>query len=201
MILLTILFITGCSSTIKPIPYKNRYLVAVGDIQNQTGDTNYDPILEPLTGNFISELQKTDCFRLVERQRLKSMLDEHKLGMSGLTDPGRSKEVGKLLGVDAILFISLSSVNYQNQLNKVGQGIENGNETINVNTDARLVAAETGEIYASTSHSEKVNNTYSRVGSIKNGEKIDMKLAVQKAFEQSAEIMARDISSQVSKNQ
>jgi curli biogenesis system outer membrane secretion channel CsgG len=193
--------IAGCSSHVRPepVPYEKRLLIAVGDMQNRTGDTNYNSILDPMTGMFISELQKTSCFRLVERQRLKSLLEEMKLSMSGLTDPDHTREVGRLLGVDAFLFVDITSVIYDDKINSVGESIENGNETFNVTSDARLSAVDTGEILASSTKLETLKNSYSRVGSISNGQKADKKVFVQRALEASVESLASDIACQISK--
>ena len=95
--LLTALLITvfaACGPNVKPeksIPYNQRLLIAVSDVGNQTGETNYDSILDPLAGNVITELQKTECFRIVERQRLRNLLEEMKLGTAGLTDPEKQQ--------------------------------------------------------------------------------------------------------------
>ncbi len=201
-----IIILTACTHNTKPekkfnaIPYEKRILIAVGDLQNRTGDADYDSILDPLTGIFINELQKTSCFRLVERQRLKSLLEEMKLSFSGLTDPAASKQVGKLLGVDAFIFVDLSAVDYNNDKNEVGDHIEKGDETFIVRSDARLVAVETGEIYASSAYSVTMENSYSKVGSILKGQKADKKAFVEEAMEQSVEYLAQDIAGQVSRN-
>ncbi len=203
LIILGVMLFACCTPAKKPettVTYQKRLLVAVGDIQNQTDDTNYDSILDPLTGSFIDALQKTGCFRLVERQRLKSVLEELKLGMAGLTDPSQSKEIGKLLGVDAILLIDLTSVVYENDKKSVGSFIERGSETFKVISDARLVAVDTGEIYASSSHSVTLENSYEKVGSIMNGQMADKKAMVQEAMQKSVEFLAHDISSQVPRN-
>ena len=42
-------------------------------------------------------------FTIVTRSRLNQVLSEHKIQMSGLTDPSTSKKIGKILGVDAII--------------------------------------------------------------------------------------------------
>ena len=112
-IFLIIPFLFSCNESkttvkggIKSIPYNKRILVAVGTIENKTGDTSHNATLENATGIFISELDSTECFRLIERQRIKTILEEQKLGMAGIIDPSKTKEVGKILGADAILLIA-----------------------------------------------------------------------------------------------
>jgi curli biogenesis system outer membrane secretion channel CsgG len=49
-------------------------------------------------------LLETKYFDLLEREKLGQILDEQKLGMSGVVDDATAVEVGKLLGVNAMVF-------------------------------------------------------------------------------------------------
>lgn len=49
-------------------------------------------------------LLETDYYDIVERDKLKQILDEQNLGMAGVVDEATAVEVGKLLGVDAMIF-------------------------------------------------------------------------------------------------
>ncbi len=51
---------------------------------------------------------RTNVFNLVERSRLDQVLKEQKLAVSGAIDESQAVEVGKLLGVDAIIVGSIS---------------------------------------------------------------------------------------------
>ncbi len=203
IVFLTCLILSGCSQTlmkfVKPVPFEKRLLVAVGDIQNQSGNPDYNPLMERMTGNFIYELHETECFRLIERQRLKSLLEEYKLGMAGLVDPAKSKEIGKILGVDAILFINLASVNYSTDKKEVG-AIKTETETFEILMDSRLVTVETGEILAASKSSISTTNVFSSVGSIKSGEKADQLAVVQNGLEASVKTLAREIAWQISRS-
>ncbi len=204
---LSTLILTSCSGsarpelkTVKPVPAAKRLLIAAGDFQNQSGNASYDPLMDGLTGNFISELFSTECFRIVERERLKSILDEHKLGMTGLLDPDKTKEIGKLPGVDAIVFVNLSSVIYRVEKKEAGMAITE-KETFEINLDARLISIETGEILAAAKTSIPFENEFSSLGTLKKGEKIDPKIFVKKGLEDSAKILAHELAYQISKNQ
>jgi curli biogenesis system outer membrane secretion channel CsgG len=190
----------ACAPNVRPIPYNLRLLIAVSDVGNQTGETNYDSILDPLAGNVITELQKTECFRIVERQRLRNLLEEMKLGAAGLTDPENSKEVGKILGVDAILFVDLTSVDYNNDQKSIGRIIVKANETFIINSAARLVSVETGEIYASSAYTVTNENSYSHVGMISNGQMADRNEMVLSAMQQSIKPLVIDISRQMQRS-
>jgi len=210
--LLFVLFIagvianTGCisktSHTIKPISYKKRLLVAVADLQNRTGNPEYDSLMvEGLTGSLIHELHGTECFRVIERQRLTAILEEMKLGMTGLLDPKKTKEVGRMLGVNAILFVNLASVRYDYNVDTVFPLAKAETEKIDVTLDARLVAVETGEVLATAKSSTRYENNFgTAIGFVKRGGKADQKSVVQVGMESSLKELAHEIAWQFSKN-
>lgn len=81
----------------------------------------------------ISELFKTGRYDIVERKLLSSLLEQHKLNMTGLVDEATARKVGKLLGVDYIVtgtVIDLDSA---------------------LNVNARTIDIETGSIVATGS--------------------------------------------------
>ncbi len=51
-----------------------------------------------------ARLFESKFFQIVERERVVQILEEHKLAMSGVVDATTAREVGKLLGVDALIF-------------------------------------------------------------------------------------------------
>ena len=193
----------GCASgpslrSVEPIDFNKRMLVAVGDMQNQTGNQDYDPLMGDFTGGFTAELHETGCFRVIERQKLQAIMEEMKLGMAGLTDPAKTREAGKMAGAEAILFVNLASVKYSSKKNSTffAQDVKEKIETI---MDARLVAVETGEILAASKISIPFTNRYSSFCLFKDGEKADQKQIVQKNLEKSIKYLARELAWQVSK--
>jgi curli biogenesis system outer membrane secretion channel CsgG len=193
----------GCASdpslrSVEPIDYNKRMLVAVSDIQNQTGNRDYDPLMGDFTGSFTAELHETGCFRVIERQKLQSIMEEMKLGMAGLTDPAKTREAGKMAGAEAILFVNLASVKYNSTKDSTffAQNVKEEIETI---MDARLVAVETGEILAASKISIPFTNRYRSFCLFKDGEKADQKLIVQQSLEKAIKHLAREVAWQVSK--
>jgi len=77
-----------------------------------------------------SALVESGYFNIVERLKLRTILDEIQLGQTGMIDPDYAKKAGKLLGADIILTGTLAAVG----------------EEWNVNL--RLVNTETGLIIA-----------------------------------------------------
>ena len=202
--LLLILVLSSCGSndvirSVDPLPFDKRPLIAVGDFQNKTGDTNYDGLMDGLTGNFIYELHSTQCFRMIERDRLKSLLDESKLGRSGLTDPSKTKQIGKLLGVDAILFVNLASVNYTSDV-KSALVAQTENEIYDITLDSRLVAVDTGEILTASKKTRRFENTFSSALFLKAGDKADPKSLVKKSLEESVKYLANELAYQYTRN-
>ena len=155
LMVLVLFAFNGCYSTSKmrnidqsKVPLDNRMTVAVVDFANQTGDKSYDQLIGSVTGNMIDELQKTKAYRLIERQRLDTVLGELKLSMSGLMDSEKAKQVGKQLGVDAFIFGNLASVKYSRSKQSILIMWTEGQQN-EVSMDARLVKVETGEIVSS----------------------------------------------------
>lgn len=84
-------------------------------------------------GKFIAEelttrLFTTQKFEVVERQLLNKVLQEHKLNLTGIIDAGSAKELGKILGVDAVVSGTITDLD----------------KTVKINS--RLIATETGTI-------------------------------------------------------
>lgn len=82
--------------------------------------------------NVVEQLMTTfynlNRFKLFERSQLESILEEQKLGMSGLLDASTAAQIGKGIGVDAIV---------------LGSVTRSGN---NMAIDARLIDTETAQL-------------------------------------------------------
>jgi len=78
----------------------------------------------------ITRLFRTGKFEVIERQLLRKVLQEHELRMSGIVDEHSAKELGRILGVDAIATGSVSNLGSSVKIN------------------ARLISTETGKIFA-----------------------------------------------------
>jgi len=153
-ILLSAILFAGCYSTSsivkKPcagIQEDKRLKVAIVDFENKSGDPSYNSLMGSVSGTLIDELQKTKSFKIIERQRLETILSELKLNMSGLINPGNAKQVGKQLGVDAFLFGNLSSIKYTTDKSTIYIMWTESQRT-DIALDARIVNVETGEIIA-----------------------------------------------------
>jgi TolB-like protein len=86
-----------------------------------------DPLKKGLADMLITEMSKIKGLKVVERQRIQSVVEELNLGESDLVDKGTSQKMGKLLGAKVLLFGGFS--------NLFGDKLR---------IDARIVATETG---------------------------------------------------------
>ncbi|MBJ6723514.1 CsgG/HfaB family protein [Geomesophilobacter sediminis] len=82
--------------------------VAVLELKNCTASPDAS---EKVVGPFTAGLMETGRFDLVERNRIDKVIQELKLGMSGLVDTKTAKEAGRMLGADAVIVGEVT--NYQ----------------------------------------------------------------------------------------
>lgn len=98
------------------------------DLQRVTSDLSRY-IAERLT----TRLVQNPRFSVLERRRLGQVLGELKFGLSDLADPNKVKQLGRMVGVEALVFGSISDL---------------GNV---VDIDARLIEVETSRLVHSAS--------------------------------------------------
>jgi len=98
-----------------------------------------------LAEELITRLYLTNKFEVIERQLLNKVLKEHQLNMSGLIDASSAKELGRILGVDAIASGSVTDLDNS------------------VKVNARLISTETGKIFSVASVTISKDNTVRRL--------------------------------------
>ena len=107
---------------------KQRTTIAVVEFTDLQGDvTDFGRYLAE---ELITRLYETEKFKVIERQQLNKVIAEQKLSLTGVIDPGSAKQLGKILGVDAI--VSGTTTNLAQSLK----------------VNARLISTESGEIFA-----------------------------------------------------
>jgi TolB-like protein len=94
-------------------------------------DQSLEPLREGLAQMLISDFSGVPQVRVVERARLKAILEEQKLGQSGKVDAASAARVGKLLGARFLVLGSYFDLKTALRI------------------DARLVEVETGRILKS----------------------------------------------------
>ena len=79
---------------------------------------------EVLTTSFV----KSEAFKIIEREQLQKILKEFELTQSGIIDTSNAKQIGKMVGADAIVIGSVTKI---------------GND---MRLDARIIDVESGII-------------------------------------------------------
>lgn len=107
--------------------------IAVLDFQVQ-GHGNHDSDIGKIVAEWlITALVKEGRFDVIERRLLEKVLEEQKMGASGLVDAGSASRLGKVLGAKVV--ITGSVLEYQNI----------------VEVNARIIEVESGSIIAAES--------------------------------------------------
>ncbi len=82
--------------------------VAVSYYQDLSPDKSLRAFQKALTAMVISDLSKVKSLTVVERVRLQALLQEMKLGQTGIVDPKTAPRIGHLLGVENMIVGNLS---------------------------------------------------------------------------------------------
>ncbi|MFH1725506.1 MAG: CsgG/HfaB family protein [Elusimicrobiota bacterium] len=102
----------------------------------------------------ITELAKSGRFVVVERDKLNKVLDEQKLQASGAIDARTAVEVGKILGLNAIVTGAVSQFGVKTEGSEYGV-VQSKRQTAEAVVDIRLVDVETGQVlYADSGKGE-----------------------------------------------
>jgi curli biogenesis system outer membrane secretion channel CsgG len=135
--------------------------IAVFDFENAAHDSlNYSgkengkgPVSEKGKGNIgrtiadliITELVRDGAFKVIERSQIEKVLAEQKLSASGLVDTAAAANIGKILGVSAVVVGSVTQ--YGLGSSSVGVlGIGSKKIIANVAAAARIIDTTTAEI-------------------------------------------------------
>ncbi|MFO8047516.1 MAG: CsgG/HfaB family protein, partial [Desulfosudaceae bacterium] len=107
-----------------------------------TGAEQLAPLCNGLPVMLMTELSNADtkAFKLIEREKIKALLDEISLGQSGAIDSATAVKVGKLLGAQSIAFGAFMAMGKMMRI------------------DTRLIEVETGEVIMAASISGQTDN-------------------------------------------
>ncbi len=115
------------------IPGERRYQTFAVLPFDEVGATTKDKQLGLLVGSELTTLlQRDHNLMLVERSQLARVIDELSLGQSGLTDPEKTAQAGKLAGAQGLVIGTVSEVGDH------------------YSVDARVVSVEGGEVMFAT---------------------------------------------------
>ena len=116
----------------------------------------------------VNKLVQDGTYSVIERSRIEAILAEQDLGASGRVDASTAAEIGRILGVDAVIFGTVTefTVDRQTAGGSVGFfGVTAGtdSEEASVRLNARLVSTSTAEILAVAEGTGAADQSDSRV--------------------------------------
>lgn len=82
--------------------------IAVGYLKDKSRDQSLRPFQKGLTAMLITDISKVSSFTVVEREKLQALLEEMKLGQTGIVDEKTAPRVGRLLMAENMVTGSLS---------------------------------------------------------------------------------------------
>ena len=158
----------------------------------------------------VDRLVRDGTFSVIERSRLDAILAEQNLGLSGRLDANTAAQVGRILGVDAVILGSVTQFDVSVRRSGGGApvlipfgsfplavGAESVDVDANVQLNARLVSTSTAEILAVVEGRGNASQSDSTVtvagfggGSATSNEEKLLVLASQQAVEQIAQQLA-----------
>jgi TolB-like protein len=130
-ILLVASFALALAQTAHAAPAKAKPVIAILTFDYSGKNAALEPLREGLAQMLITDVGGLSNIQVVERIRLKEVLEEHKLVREGRVDPGTAAKLGKLLGARFLVFGSYFDL------------------AQSVRIDARVVEVETGKIVRS----------------------------------------------------
>ena len=98
-----------------------------------------------------TRMVQNGTYSVVERSRINAILREQNLGDSGRVDAATAAEIGRILGVDAVVVGSITKFNIKNKKSNTGVfgiGVGKSRQSAIVRLSTRLIDAKTAEILA-----------------------------------------------------
>lgn len=180
----------GCAS----IPWEKRPVAAVMPFSYNANLPEHASSVSGLADALAGALLRTDKLRLVERQRMETVLSELRLGATGVVDSKTATEVGKQLGAKLVVLGSIVSISVREE----GRSVKIAEKTdrwVEIEAEARLVDVETGELMATGRAFGKAHSAEKHAFGGKIGQLAAPEALVQKALQGMGEKLARDLSS------
>jgi len=87
----------------KPIPEIEKAKIAILEFQGLNEQAKKDNMGKMVTEIMTTSLVNSRAFNIIEREKLSKVLKEFQLSQTGLIDAASAKEIGKILGADAIV--------------------------------------------------------------------------------------------------
>ncbi|WP_293729561.1 CsgG/HfaB family protein [uncultured Phascolarctobacterium sp.] len=115
----------------------------------------------------IDELVNCDRFNVMERQQLQALVGEHYLNMTGMVDPATAAEIGKLTGVQYLVYGSVTNLSVKEGTigygNDVYGSLSNNQHIVDANISVRIIEVATGRIVLSARGQGSSTSTDSKI--------------------------------------
>lgn len=120
--------------------------IAVLDFGNASAFTYWgDRLGEAAADELTTQLVKTGKFHVMDRRRLRAILADSDLELRGAVDPNVAVEIGRLLGVQAIVTGTITRFDVEGRGGKLGP-VSTRHSKVESVLDVRLVNATTGAV-------------------------------------------------------
>jgi curli biogenesis system outer membrane secretion channel CsgG len=122
--------------------------IAVLEFENNSTFSYWgDRLGAAASDELVTQLVRTDAFTVVERNQVNAILREQDFGLSGAVDPSTAAEIGRILGVQAVLLGSITQFSIDRRSGGIGALRASFTEAESM-LDVRLVSTNTAEILA-----------------------------------------------------
>ena len=163
--MMSVMFILSCSSSSVREPYTGRKeIVAVPAFSDLTKSDVSSKVIASLSDKFATELIKTGRFEVVERARLKEVLNEHELTMAGVLTENDAVKLGRLAQAPYIIIGTINTMNITTSklVDDAVIGYNRVNITITLNL--RVISTTTGASVAAASITHNASKQVVRMG-------------------------------------
>lgn len=138
--------------------------VAVLEMEDKTSRYSWYQAGRSAQEMLITELVKSGKYRVIERDRLKSLMSEKDLSLSGDVDPKTAVRAGQLLGVEFLVVGAVTELGVtDSHASAPGYrgfpGFSVKKQRMDAALDVRAISATTGEIVWSDSKSESTSDS------------------------------------------
>lgn len=186
---LSVIFGAVLASTVPAHAQDNKPIVGIAQMEDLSGGGNSDNFVAMIETAVIS----SGKFRIIERARLATLMEEQGLSLSGTTT-SNSRGIGGFEGVDYLIYGTISSISATNRSDFGGsllRGMLGGRNSqpqdcyktrVRMEADIRITDTETGEVRYATRISEEQDSATVCGG----GSQIDSSLLLRSSADQIA---------------
>ena len=177
-------------------PLDQRPVAAVMDFEYRASTTDFRDSAAGLAESVTASLGATGRLKLVERSKLKTVLSEAALGLSGAVDAATAAKTGQLVGASYMILGSITRISVRDEWRSLLL-LEKTTRYVEVEAEARLIEVATGLNVASSKAVSAVDGAEKHVLGAKIGVIPSADSLVQKAMMDMGERLAYELAAVV----